>query len=504
MSDDRSREAKRSIWWNRGRRFTSGINVLFSLVLFAAIVGMVNYVAYRYYWRYDIGGEGYFALSPKTKQIISSLNADIDVVVFFQRSHEQYDDIRFLLKEYEYEARKTSKVKFNLQFVDPDRDLGKAKELGQKYDVKDEGVVVFESAGRRRYVSGKDIVNYEYLMNTANKIEKKKTGFKGENAFSSAIQSVSQAQRPVVYFLVGHGERDISDFGAQSAGYAKVARMLQRDNIEVKTLMIAEHHGIPADCSMLLVAGPGKKISGPELDIITKYLERNGRAMFLLDSGTETGLEKLLADWGIMVGTGIVVGYSWTGQELIVNKYGEHPITRNLGNAVTTFYNPREIAPLKEQTKHDESQDKAIVSALAFNAPEGWVDMDTTRSATPRFDAGVDRRGLASVAVAVEKGRVEKVNVELKSSKIVVVGDSYFMSNAAMNSGGGGNEGFFLSAVNWLVEREALMAIPAKPVDQLLLGMNKRQTRLAFGLIVFAVPGLAALIGVMVWARRRR
>lgn len=500
----RSVSVRLSLWKQRGRRFATGLNVLAAIALMAMLVAMVDYLSYRHYWRFDIGGRGYFTLSPKTKQLLGSLNSDLNVVVFFQRSHRQHDDVKFLLKEYQYEVDTQKKIKMNVTFVDPDRDLVKAKELGQKYDVKSAGVIVFESAGRRRYVSARDIVEYEYLQVTDNKFQQKLSGFRGENAFSSAIQSVSQSSKPVAYFLAGHGEHDIKDFGAQT-GYSAIAKALMRDNIEVRPLVLVEQHEVPPDCSVLIVAGPKRKIPRPEVDAISKYLlERNGRGLFLLDASISTGVEKLLEGWGIAVGNGVVAGLTWSGRDLFIFKYGDHPAAKNLGGLATVFYSPRNIEPIEGYSSRDDGQsDKPRVTPLAMSGDQSWVDMDTSPDTQPRFDPGVDKAGPAPVAVASEKGRVSGLNLELKSTRVAVIGDSYFVSNPvlAINEG---NTGFFLSVVNWLVEREALMAIPPKTPGELQLNMTRRQMRLAFALVVFSVPGLAALLGIVVWVRRRK
>jgi ABC-type uncharacterized transport system involved in gliding motility auxiliary subunit len=169
----------------------------------------------------------------------------------------------------------------------------------------------------------------------------------------------------------------------------------------------------------------------------------------------------------------------------------------------TIFYSPRNIEPIEGASARDDGQsDKPRVTALAMSGEQGWIDMDLSKDSQPRFDPAVDKRGPASVAVAAERG-VRDLNVNIKSTRLVVVGDSYFVSNPVL-ARNDGNVGFFLSVMNWLVEREALMAIPPKTPGELQLNMTRKRMRLAFSLIVFAVPGIVAGIGFIVWAKRRR
>ena len=105
------------------------------------------------------------------------------------------------------------------------------------------------------------------------------------------------------------------------------------------------------------------------------------------------------------------------------------------------------------------------------------------------------------MAAAIEKGRVPGVNIGLAFSRIVVVGDSDFVANGRMS---GGNEDFFLSSVNWLLERETLMAIGPKSYEHILLQMDDTQVRWLFLMLAIAMPGMVVVLGLVVWFRRGR
>jgi len=198
-----------------------------------------------------------------------------------------------------------------------------------------------------------------------------------------------------------------------------------------------------------------------------------------------------------------VVGLTLTGRELVVMEYGEHPVTRRLKNITTVFYQPRPVEPDSGQSSSGETPvDRPRVTVLAANTREGWLEMNPAEP-PPRFDSKTDRQGPVPIAVAVEKGPVTGIEVELKPARLVVVGDSLFVSNGALSEGVGGNEDFFLSAVNWLLERDALMGISPKKPGELRLEMDRERLRFAFLLVVIGIPGAVALVGVAVWIKRR-
>ncbi len=507
--------------WSGRRRFATGLNVIASVVLATVVVIMANVLSARYFhFQADVSSERFFELSEKTRQMLSGLEADISIyVVIRPRTIEQQAvlrDIANLLKEYGYCAKKSRSLKLNIEIVDPDRDLARAEALQQKYGLASADVVVFDADGRTKCVTVHNIVEYEYQQSPSVIHAKKvRSSFRGEQAFSSAILAVTQAKRPVAYFVRGHGEHDIGDF-EEHVGYSDIARSMRLDNIDVRSISLTERNGVPADCDVLVVAGPTKLFHRSEIATIRAYLDAKRNLMLLLHAGKPTGLEPLMAEeWGLFlprekvvektlmlrIGEDTVVTLPGTGDELYVRRYGLHEITAGLNNVTMAMYLPRSVVPVAAPgTTARNRADVPIVSILASSSDNGWAETDFDEE-PPRFDEGVDRRGPVGVAAAIEKGRVPGVNIGLAFSRIVVVGDSDFVANGRMS---GGNEDFFLSSVNWLLERETLMAIGPKSYEHILLQMDDRQVRWLFLMLAIAMPGMVVVLGLVVWFRRGR
>ncbi len=499
----KEKQAGRSIWRYRGRKFIIGFNVWTAICLGMILLIMVNCLAGRYYRKWDITSRGYYRLSDKTKGMLAGLDCELDIVSFFAGTHELHDDIKYLLREYEYESRNLEKLGLNVVIVDPVRDFAAAREAAEKYGVNNANVVVFQSGGRRKYLGEDDIDDYKNSL-IGKRSDKRRYLFRGEQAFSSAIQTITQIARPVVYVLSNHGERAIDDY-SKGTGYSRISKVMTRDGITVKKLDLVGKNSIPDDCSALVVAGPQKELAQSELAILTNYLEHNGRVFFLLDAGFQTGLESLLAKWSVMLEMDVVVDpqYTRTGRELVVTEYGDHPITRNLMGVMTTFFMPRSVMPLPGKTSTGAvPSDKPRVVPLVLSSGKGWAEKELNQSAV--FDAGIDQAGPVPVAVAVERGPLGGINVEINPTRIVVVGDSDFVSNGGLEEAGGGNECLFMSALNWLIERETLMAIAPKPPGELRMDMNARQIRIVFAVISFGGPAMLALLGIAVLLFRRR
>ena len=507
MSDAR-KQGRLHLWRHRGRRFAAGVNVCLSVGLAAALAAMVVVLAHRYYARADWSLTGYCTLSDKTRGLLASLDEDVRIVAFLRREQSLYEHVRNLLEAYEYDAGRLNPRRLKVDIVDPDRELARTRELVSVYDVQDGNVIVIEAAGRRQYVEAGDLLDLEMdfddLLATG-RATRRLVGYRGEQAISSAIQSVTQAAHPIVYVLTGHGERDIEDYGGP-AGFAAIVRALRRDNMTVRPLLLAEAGAVPEDASALIVAGPGGRLALAEEGLIEAYLQRSGRLLALHDAGVVSGLEPLLAKWGVVLRRDVVVDprRTLTGRDVYVTQFGDHPVTQRLRGSAAVFMMPRSVTPAPEfGVGAPESADRPRVTVLAACSRDGWAETDLDESPA-RYDAGADSRGPVGVAVAVEKGGVSGVDLEIKPTRLVVIGDSDFVSNGALDGSVGGNQDLFLSAMNWLVERDALMAIAPKPPHVLSLGMNRDRVRAAFAILVLVGPVLVAIAGLAVWVRRRR
>jgi ABC-type uncharacterized transport system involved in gliding motility auxiliary subunit len=477
---------------NRRHRLWISLGTGAALMLALAVTLMVNYLSFRHYFRADCSRTQLYKLSSKTISLLESLEKPVEATVFFQPGNVLYEDIHNLLREYRFHSSR-----LNIQWVDPDRDIAQTEELAAKYQVTDPNVVVFNCEGRSKYVRADEIAN----IDGSSGIDRI-TAFKGEQAFSSAIQGVVQETVPVVYFLTGHGERDITSFDRRT-GFSGVAQLIERDNIAVKPLQLSTAKQIPADCAALIVAGASQSMSKPEADLIAVWLRRSGRLMALSDAGQTSGLEKMLQEWGILLRNDVVIDpdRTLTGREVFVSAYNRHPITAKLGATAAIFNLPRSVEP-DSTLPQTASADRPQVTPLALSSKNSWADAQPEQ-VPAKYDKGTDDLpGPVSMAVAVEKGDTAGLlDMQIRPSRLVVFGDSGFVANSGLT---GGDTSLFMSALNWLIDREELMAIAPKEVDDTRLRLTREKVRILFWSAVGAIPALAALLGTALWLRRRR
>ena len=450
---------------NRRHRLLIALNTGTALLLALAVTLMVNYLSFRHYYRDDLSRTQRYKLSSKTIGLLESLEKPVEVTVFFQPGNVLYEDIHNLLREYQFHSSR-----LNIQWVDPDRDIAQTEELAVKYKVTDPNVVVFDYDGRSKYVRADEIAT----INASSGIDRI-TSFKGEQAFSSAIQGVVQKTVPVVYFLTGHGERGITNFDRR-LGFSGAAQLIE---------------------------GASQSMSKAEADLIALWLRRSGRLMVLSDAGQTSGLEKMLQEWGVLLRNDVVIDpdRTLTGREVFASSYNRHPITAKLGTTAAIFHLPRSVEPDYTQPK-TTSADRPKVTPLALSSKNSWSETQPDQ-VPAKYDKDTDDLpGPVSMAVAVEKGDTTGLlDMQIRPSRLVVFGDSGFVSNSGLT---GDDASLFMSALNWLLDREQLMAITPKEVDDTRLKLTREKIQILSWSTIGIIPALAALLGTMLWFRRRK
>ena len=441
---------------------------------------LVNFVSARHSARIDTTTGKSFSLSDQTKKILDGLEEDINVTAFYSERHYRRNLARDLLNEY---AQQSSK--FRLNFVDTYVKPG----MVITYQIKQDGTVVFEQGDKR-----------EDVKNSQNE----------EQDFTSAILKLLSAEQKKIYFLEGHGERDID--GYDDNGYSNLKSIIEADNYLVDTLILAGRTFVPTDCSVLVIAGPEKPLMPQEEEVIAKYLAEGGKAVIMSDPAPSPSLSSLLARWGVKAHDDIILDAFGNTMLGAINipvtvSYNNHPITAPMGRIMTFFPMARSVVP------EENLRAGLKVVKLVETSPDSWGEIDTRALLEDRqfeYDESIDFKGPMNMAIAValeEKAQSPTDPAQPPDNKrkekrvLVAIGDSDFVTNKYLQEG---NPDFFMNSVNWLTEAEGLISI--RPKDQEMVtvrSLTGRQLRFVTYFSIFAIPLILMIIGGIVWLKRR-
>ncbi len=490
-------------------RLAIGFNVITQVVIFAAIVLMVNYVNFRHSKRWDFSRNQKYALAPLTKNLLSGLKKPVKAIVFFPSFQVIAQDVSSLLREYEYASDK----KLTVEVVDPYRNLLRAKELSEKYKFgSSDNIVILDYEGKTKFVNALDMAEMDNSGAMAGQPPTVRA-FKGEEALTSALLEVSEEKQSKVYFLTGHGEPAPTGQDLET-----LKGFIERQNIKIDILNLNNVDAVPPDASAIALVGPKGDLSERELKLISDYwTNKNGRLFLALPASVKTPkVAAWLATLGVTLQQDVVVK---AGTMLVLQ--GGQPTIRN-GIVTTTvgFTPPASKSVLKDASGFDmqlagltqsisidsgkAAAEKIRPLTLMVTSPDAWGETEYNPTAQTQAvkDAGKDHIGPLTLAVALERGGIPDPRVKVETGRLILAGNSSFLSNEGLRVSEAGLD-FAINSLNWLINREQLAGIPPKAKQAVSLSLNEKQMgRIALS-VVGIIPCFAAVVGLMVWWRRR-
>lgn len=468
-----------------------------AIVLGLGILGLVNWLGARHYRRFDWTSSGLYTLSDKTRNVVKDLKTPVSVTVFMVQGSPLYSETQELLRRY----RALSPM-ISVEQIDSTRDPARAEKLIKEFALSERsGAVVFKSGDKKKYVTEDKLAELDFSRARMGG-EPTIKAFKGEQEFTSAILAVTQSKAPRVLFVTGHGERTLDGRGRD--GFYAVAETLRRDNCIVEAWQSLGASEVPAGTDLLIVAAPKSSYTEPEVAALKKYLTEGGRGLLFLDAEfgpggalAETGLKPLLADFGLSLDDDIIVdpknALPMMGLETVfARSFRPHPITKLLEGSVVVLPLARSVTALAKPPAG------LTVTPLVETSADGWGETNLKDLEKVEKD-DKDVKGPLAVAAAVEGAE----NPATKSrTRLVVFGDASFADNGGIANAA--NLYLVTGAANWVMEREALVAIPPRAADQLAVTLSRTDIAGVAFFVLLVLPLSAILLGLAVWIRRRR
>jgi hypothetical protein len=485
----------------RAARWLRTLNLVLQALLFLTFFGGLNYVAKNHAWRYDLTRSRKFSLSAETLSYVKNLPRPVHVILTLSPESD-HPEVKGLIDEYVYASADRAAGRITKEYLDVYQNRRRAEELG----IDQADILVLISGDKRRVVPISELYTLK---------NKERDSFRGEQALTAAILDVSSPGRQKIYFLVGHGELRLGD-ADPNRGLNAVRDQLKVRNLDVEDLDLTASRKIPTDAALLVIASPQSKYSRLEQELLRQYLGANaGRMLLFLAPGpsvTALGIDDLLLDWGVLVQDDVIAD---TGPanvaengDLIIRAFARHPITQlfvDMQTMVLRMGVARTVIPDPGRSLGGGLH----AVTLAATSTTAWGERSFRSGVMPKYDPGIDTRPLPGleppdrlgVIVASERlGVRDNLPFSVRGGKLVVFGTGDLIANSRLDQG---NLALFLNAVNWTIDRDRQLSIPARPVERFHLTLSAAEfTRLRYTLLL-GLPGCALLLGLLVyWTRR--
>ena len=210
-----------------GRRGRYTTNTTLMIAAFIGIAAVGNFLAIEITSRIDVTATKQFDLAPRTKSLLNGLEQDVYARAFFPESNIQpnpnLDAFRGQMDDILREFGKRS-GKFDYEFIDPIIEPGIATEYG----VTRAPTIVFEAEGSgQRHQVPLSTTWETFLVQGLAPIEQ---------SLVTGLLIVTGQERKQIYFLSGHGERELTALAENPEGYSIAASEIQAENYAVSTV----------------------------------------------------------------------------------------------------------------------------------------------------------------------------------------------------------------------------------------------------------------------------
>jgi hypothetical protein len=494
-------------------RVRIALNIIVQITLAAVIVFLLNYLSFERFKRWDLSHNRKYTLSPLTRKVLGSLKKELKIYVFSSPRGTKSSDIQLfadteaLLKEYQYAGGH----RIHVETIDPYLNLTRMLELRDKYKfgAKDtsDNLVLLDYDGKQKSIPTATLADYADTEGFDPDQPPVVKDFRGKQVITSALIQLTEARQIKIGLISGHGELPVTD----DTDLGRFRSALEHQNIVLQELGLEGIDKIPSEFTALILAGPQYDLTDHDTAILHRYWEEGGRLLILLNGRAKTPvLDKLLTQFGVSPAKDLLVSSFQTQTEdrLTLDVYthflGATPFLKPLAGVIGFFPGGTRSIDANEAGMKENGvrATKALVPAI--DSYWGEKDDFLANSADPVFHPGVDLKPPLTIGWALEKGAVEDQSIQVRSSsRLVVIGNADFIRDEILNRSVP-DTNFLLLCINWLSERQNLLAIPPKETPIYTLDLRPGQLDQIVLIVVGGIPMLAAVFGVLVWTARRR
>lgn len=352
-------------------------------------------------------------------------------------------------------------------------------------DLASNGGVVVEVGGKRRVVDRLQLVSIARDAEGTAAVE----SIAIEQAITGALAQLVGSAPITACATAGHGELPVTH-AADAADWSLVVDRLRGEGVTVETASI--DRGVPAQCNVLLVAGPTTPLSGDEALAIQTFIQRGGgvlvaaaaRPVTSASTGlAATGLEGVLAAEGLGLPPSIAVDPSLAMRELpgsllVFDGYAPHEINAGFAQARgTIWFQPRVVVTGNGATP--------LVSATATS----WGERNLVDQPVKDLDDIAGPVSFAAVGV----------------HRVIALGSAESFMTTLLRGSASAADLWLARAVRYLAGKPApKVAIAARAPDQVRLLMTAGQRRAVIGLSILGIPLAWIVIGALLLVLRRR
>ena len=452
--------------------------VIAVLIMIVAVFDNINL-------RFDLTPDQFFTITDQTRSIINNLDEEVRIYTLIPTGVEQHTIVE-ILNQYAIHSNNISVNNrdpiIHRAFVDQFITDGR--------DIPNNSVIV---VGERRHqvipFADLFVMEWDLFMGDV------PVALNVEPMVTNAITYVTQDIVYNVFEIDGVGSVPLPQ---------EFVSLLHHAGYHHNTLNLIMED-IPEHADVIILTTPARDLSPLEAEKIIEFLDTGGKAMFAIDIVPQPmpNMHSVIEAFGVVLnGYYVLEGDAnrhFPGMNTFVFPHlSDHVInTRNLEVGMVPMVMESQgiwMADLQRQS--------ADIDALLITTPASFGRNDPDNLSPNRMEG--EPTGPFALAVAINDTFVTPA--QTYETRIVVVGTSNIFNPMANQHMSGANGDFFISSLNWLLNRADAASVFIQPralTDEHFINITQADQNLIMVVSMGVLPGVIAATGLVVWLLRR-
>ncbi|MBC8209793.1 MAG: GldG family protein [Gammaproteobacteria bacterium] len=442
-------------------KLQSGLFVL----LFVTFIGLLGWFSTQYKFSFDLTANQRNSLSEPTLRLLGSLQKPLKISAFISPVNDQKEILDTLFQRYQ-----DQQALIEYSSINPDL----VPERLREFNIQQDGEVVIEYEGRSE--------NIRQLTES--------------NVTNTIAGLLRQGERWVV-FLAGHGERN--PYGDANHDLQIFAARASQKGLHIETVKLTETPQLPDNTDILVIADASADLLPGEIKLITDYVKHGGNLLWLTEPTTGSNLDTLSELLEIEFLPGVIVDPSTQLLGLdrvdfaLAADYPRHPVTTAI-DSITLYPKARAIEFLGEHSEW-------LAEPVIRTHDRTWNETGKMSGKIMQGDDAAEQAGPLTIGLALSRS-LQADDGKLLTQRIVVTGDSDFLSNQFVGNGSNLNLG--LNMLNWLSHDDNLIAISPRQARDTQLNLSPNHQLFIAITFLILLPLLLLASGITIWLIRRK
>ena len=434
---------------------------------------------------FDFTQNKVYSLSQETKDKVGDIDKDINITLI---NYSNYTSVISFMERY---VELNNHIK--IEKVD---NLSARTDLMQKYSLDaTDSLIIVSSGDNEKTVTEDQLYTYDY--STYEQIDTT------EEAMTNAILDVTTEDKPKIYFMSNHVMYN-------TQYYYTIMQSIQDDANEVDTVDILANNGVPEDCDCLIITTLKEDLTVQEKDKIIEYIKKGGELLLMcgpnITNATLTNFQLVLDEYGVTIENGVVFEGSNSNMlsgypDFIIEEVNSTSLTNNLNMTLNLCLPDAGKITFNE----DKLEDLGVeYETLATTTEDAFVRTNLNQTSVLRTSEDSETGECTVAAIAtktLEDGNTSKLVIysnELFAMDMQVQINGYAMYTIDLYN----NKDLILNSIGYLNEREDTITI-RKNYEDVSYTVTEEQNSIIM-IIIFTIPVVIIIAGIVVWQVRRR